>query len=118
MIGTPLPAGRGKIYVTGYDISDFADVANSLLGEEFIVYEPVEKKIGLFRMSDNYPFFTEYNIPAHTVSTFNFNNYNYLHHVGDEFSRLDIQHMNSVIEKMTILVTRLLETDAQIVLTD
>jgi Zn-dependent M28 family amino/carboxypeptidase len=114
MIGVPLSVGPGKVYITGFDMSDFAEVSNTLLKEEFIVFEENEIRMGLFRRSDNYPFYLEYNIPSHTVSTFDFRNYPYLHNVLDEFSQLDIPHMENIIDKMTRLITALLQSDAEI----
>jgi Zn-dependent M28 family amino/carboxypeptidase len=116
MIGVPLTAGPGIVYITGFDTSDFAEVSNTLLNEEFIIFEEVETRMGLFRRSDNFPFYAEYNIPSHTVSTFDFRNYPYLHNVLDEFSQLDIHHMETIIDKMTRLIIALLQSDAEITL--
>lgn len=114
MIGVPLTIGPEKVYITGFDISDFAEVSNSLLNEKFIVFEEAESSRGLFRRSDNYPFFLEFNIPSHTVSTFDFRNYSYMHNVLDEFSELDIPHMEAIIDKMTRLIITLLQTGSEI----
>jgi Zn-dependent M28 family amino/carboxypeptidase len=114
MIGVPLSAGPEKVYITGFDMSDFAEVSNTLLNEEFIVFEEIENRMGLFRRSDNYPFYLEFNIPSHTVSTFDFRNYPYYHNVLDEYSRLDIPHMENIIDKMTRLITALLHSEAVI----
>jgi Zn-dependent M28 family amino/carboxypeptidase len=114
MIGVPLSAGPEKVYITGFDMSDFAEVSNTLLNEEFIVFEEIENRMGLFRRSDNYPFYLEFNIPSHTVSTFDFRNYPYYHNVLDEYSRLDIPHMENIIDKMTRLITALLHSEAEI----
>jgi Zn-dependent M28 family amino/carboxypeptidase len=114
MIGVPLKSGADKVYITGHEISNFAEVSNDLLDEEFIVYEQVESDFGLFRMSDNYPFFIEFGIPSHTVSTFDFQNYEYLHHIMDEYSKLDTEHMESIINKSADLILKLIKTNAQI----
>ncbi len=114
MIGVPLSAGPGKVYITGFNMSDFAVVSNTMLNEEFIVFEEVETRMGLFRRSDNYPFYMEFNIPSHTVSTFDFRNYPYMHNVLDEFSQLDIPHMETIIDKMTRLIIALLQSEAEI----
>lgn len=114
MVGVPLSIGPEKVYITGFDISDFAEVSNTLLNEKFIVFEEAETSRGLFRRSDNYPFFLEFNIPSHTVSTFDFRNYQYMHNVLDEFSQLDIPHMEIIIDKMTRLIVALLQTGTEI----
>lgn len=114
MIGVPLTENPNKVYISGYHVSDFASVANNLLGEEFIIYESVDREYGLFRLADNYPFYKEFNIPSHTVSTYTFNNYPYYHHVKDEYQELNIQHMETIIDKMTDLVIKLIHSDAEI----
>jgi hypothetical protein len=117
MIGVPLKDNPGKVYITGYHISDFASVANGLMEEEFIIYEEIDTQYGLFRIADNYPFYKEYSIPSHTVSTYAFNNYPFYHHVNDEYSALNIQHMEVIISKMTELILKLLSSDNEIHLT-
>jgi Zn-dependent M28 family amino/carboxypeptidase len=116
MIGVPLTAGPGIVYKTGYGKSDFAEVSNTLLDEEFIIFEEIETAMNLFRRSDNYPFYVEFNIPSHTVSTFDFRNFPYMHNVLDEFSQLDIPHMETIIEKMNSLILALLQSEAKITL--
>ena len=116
MIGNPLLSAPSKIYISGYDRSDFSDVANSLLEEEFVKFEQVDRDYGLFRCADNYPFYLEYNIPSHTISTFDFRNFKFLHHVKDEYSQLDIEHMEKIIAKSTKMIVELLERNATITL--
>lgn len=112
MIGKPLTSSPGNVYISGYDRSDFASVANELLDEEFVVYDKVDTDYGIFNMSDNYPFYTQYNIPAHTICTFDFKNFAYLHEVADQTNELDIAHMDAVIQKTTKLIVRMLENEA------
>lgn len=114
MLGKPLRSDSSKVYITGFDMSNFSSVANDLLGEEFIKFEQVTRDYGLFRLADNYPFYLEYKIPSHTVSTFDFKNYNYYHHVKDEFSQLDIEHMERIIAKSSEMIVKLLESNAEI----
>ena len=109
MIGTPLTSFPDKVYITGFSRSNFGKIANKLLGEEFIV--PIEEKLseGLFHSSDNYPFYLEFNIPSHTISTFDFKNYKYYHTVSDEYSQLNIRNMDYIIQKSGKLVIKLLQ---------
>ena len=114
MIGTPLLKTPENIYITGFQKSDFAIVSNNLLNEEFIIYEQIDEGDFFFKHADNYPFYTEFNIPSHTISTFNIENYQYRHNVEDEYSKLDISHMEKIIKKTTKLISRLLENDSKI----
>ena len=109
MIGTPLTSFPEKVYITGFNKSNFGEIANKLLGEEFIV--SIEEKLseGLFRSSDNYPFYLEFKIPSHTISTFDFKNYKYYHTVSDEYSQLNIQNMDYIIQKSSKLILKLLQ---------
>jgi Zn-dependent M28 family amino/carboxypeptidase len=116
MIGTPLTSLPGKVYITGFNRSDFAEVANKLIKEEFVVFEKAELERGLFYGSDNYPFYLEYKIPSHTISTFDFRNYRYYHNLQDEYSKLDIRHMDTIINKVTRLLVNLLESNSVITL--
>ena len=114
MIGTPLSSFPEKVYITGFDRSDFAEVANKVLGDEFIVSNGEEFSDGLFGASDNYPFYSEYKIPSHTISTFDFKNYNYYHSVSDEYSQLNIQHMDFIIQRTSKLIIKLLQENSEI----
>ena len=50
--------------------------------------------------SDNYPFYESFKRPAHAISTFDFTNFEYYHHVDDEASEMDFNHMTHFINKM------------------
>jgi bacterial leucyl aminopeptidase len=114
MIGTPLSSFPEKVYTTGFDRSDFAEVANKVLGDEFIVSNGEEFSDGLFGASDNYPFYLEYKIPSHTISTFDFKNYNYYHSLSDEYSHLNIHHMDYIIQRTSKLIIKLLQENSEI----
>lgn len=57
--------------------------------------------------SDNYPFFKEFNVPAQTVCTFDFENFDYYHKVQDEFKLMDTAHMTSFIQDMLPVVEKM-----------
>lgn len=118
MIGVPLKKDPGKVYISGYKVSDFASVANNLLGDEFIIYEKVDTDYGLFRMADNYPFYEQFNIPSHTVCTYAFDNYPYYHDVKDEYTQIDTNHMETIITKMTDVILKLIIEDSKITLAE
>jgi bacterial leucyl aminopeptidase len=71
MVGTRLNNKPGIVYITGYNRSNLVQVANKLLGEEFIVHDSIDDEMGVFRLSDNYPFYQTFNIPSHSFLTFN-----------------------------------------------
>lgn len=116
MIGKPLTSDSSKVYITGFDQSNFAEVANGLLGNEFVKFEQMEKDRGLFRGADNFPFFVEFNIPSHTLSTFDFANDSNYHRPGDEFENMDINHMENIIDRSSEMIIKLLDNDAEITL--
>ena len=108
MIGKQLTSGKDKVYATGYKLSDFAQQVNEAMKVNFIEFLPEEERFQLFRRSDNYPFYQQYKIPAHTISTFDFKNYDFYHHEDDEWEKLDIEHMNRVINLSTLAIIKLL----------
>lgn len=114
MIGTPLSSTPNNVYITGFNKSNFREVANKILNEEFIVYKGAEFSDGLFEASDNYPFYLEFKIPSHTISTFDFKNYGYYHSVSDEYSHLNVQHMDSIIQKTSKLIIGLLQDNSEL----
>lgn len=116
MIGSPLSSSPNNVYITGFNKSNFAEVANKILNEEFIVYKGAEFSDGLFGASDNYPFYLEFKIPSHTISTFDFKNYRYFHSVADEYSHLNVQHMDSIIQKTSKLIVGLLQENSKLII--
>jgi Zn-dependent M28 family amino/carboxypeptidase len=97
MIGVPMKDNPGQAYLTGFKKSNFAEYFNQSSKKETIIYSKQSEKYKLFRRSDNYPFYQNLNIPAHTASSFDFTNYNYYHHVDDESDKLNVVHMNELI---------------------
>ena len=100
MIGVPMQDKDYLVYLTGYNESNLAEKFNQYSGEEVIGFLPQAQEYRLFQRSDNFPFYSEFNIPAQTVSTFDFTNYDYYHHVDDEFQYMDTAHMENVIENL------------------
>jgi len=107
MIGVPMQREE-LTYITGYNESTMASVMNTYAGAEAFGFLPKAAEYNLFKRSDNYPFYQEFKVPAQTVCTFDFENYPYYHHVDDEISEMDFNHMAKVIntslpvlEKMT-----------------
>jgi hypothetical protein len=100
MIGVPRAADVSMAYMSGYNRSNFAPTLNKYAGEEVVGFFPKAKDFNLFMRSDNFPFFKELNMPAHAISTFDFTNFDYYHHVDDEADKMDYTHMASFINKM------------------
>ncbi|MFC0604758.1 M28 family metallopeptidase [Winogradskyella pulchriflava] len=100
MIGVPRAEDKSMAYMSGYDRSNFAPILNKYAGEEVVGFFPKAKEFNLFMRSDNFPFFKELNVPAHAISTFDFTNFEYYHHVDDEPDKMDYEHMASFINKM------------------
>ncbi|MUP46607.1 M20/M25/M40 family metallo-hydrolase [Gramella sp. BOM4] len=101
MIGVPMKAKDYEAYVTGYEKSNLAEKFNEYSGGEKVLgFLPQAKQLSLFQRSDNYPFYKQFKIPAQTISTFDFSNYDYYHHVDDESENLDPAHMAQLIEKL------------------
>lgn len=105
MIGVPRAENEIMAYVTGYKKSNMAEKLNIYANNEVVGFLPQAKKYNLFKRSDNYPFYEQFNVPAHAISTFDFTNFEYYHHVDDEADKLDFKHMTSFINKMIPALT-------------
>ena len=99
MIGVPMQRDF-ILYLTGFGKTNMASKLNEYAREKVIGYVPAETKYQLFRASDNYPFFTEFEVPAQTVSTFDFENFDFYHKPDDEFELMDPKHMTNVVNTM------------------
>ena len=100
MIGVPRAVGETIAYLTGYNLSNMAEKLNGYSGEEVIGFLPQAKEYNLFKRSDNFPFYNTFKIPAQAISTFDFTNFDYYHHVDDESDKMDFEHMTTFINKM------------------
>lgn len=106
MIGVPMRADY-TAYITGFSKSTMATKLNDYAGKKLVGYFPMEFQYQLFMRSDNYPFFTQFNVPCQTVCTFDFENYPYYHHVDDEFELMDTKHMTSFIQDVLPVVEQM-----------
>ncbi|MCL5130092.1 MULTISPECIES: M20/M25/M40 family metallo-hydrolase [unclassified Algibacter] len=100
MIGVPRAGGETMAYVTGYKESNMAEKLNGYANSEIVGFLPKAKEIRLFMRSDNYPFYNAFNVPAQAISTFDFTNFDYYHHVDDETENMNFEHMANFINKM------------------
>ena len=100
MIGVPREEGKPMAYMSGYNRSNFATTLNQYAGQEVVGFFDKAKEMNLFMRSDNFPFYKALGIPAHAISTFDFTNFDYYHHVDDEADKMDYEHMTNFINKM------------------
>lgn len=102
MIGISLKHTDYTAYLTGYKLSNLAKTFNRYAGKEVLGFLPQAKRLHLFKRSDNYAFYKEFHIPAQTLSTFDFTNFNQYHKMGDEIELVDFPAIKELIEE-TIL---------------
>nr|WP_255444136.1 M20/M25/M40 family metallo-hydrolase [Robiginitalea sp. SC105] len=100
MTGVPMQGKTYLTYLTGYEKSNLAALCNQFGGEGLVGFLPAAGEYNLFQRSDNYSFYREFQVPAHTFSTFDFNNYPYYHDVADEASEMDYGHMARVVDRL------------------
>ena len=106
MIGVPMKRDY-LAYITGFDMSNMASKINEYTGKKSIGFLPKEAEYQLFYRSDNYSFYDVFKVPCQSVSTFDFENFQYYHHVSDEFKAMDIPHMTSFIQELLPAVTQM-----------
>ncbi|HSI71413.1 MAG TPA: M20/M25/M40 family metallo-hydrolase, partial [Gillisia sp.] len=113
MIGVPMKGKDYLGYLTGFENSNMAEKFNEYSGEKVLGFLPEAKQFKLFQRSDNYPFYEQFQIPAQTISTFDFTNYEYYHHVGDEADKMDFEHMANLIEAVIPGLTKMANTPSK-----
>lgn len=106
MIGVPMKR-EFLAYITGFDKSNMATKINEYTGDKTIGFLPKEAEYKLFYRSDNFPFFEAFNVPCQSISTFDFENFEFYHHVSDEFKVMDVSHMTSFIQEFLPAVTHM-----------
>lgn len=100
MVGVPMKNTPYQLYLTGYEMSNLADLSNQFGGEGLIGLLPQAQEYNLFERSDNYAFYKEFGVPSHTYSTFDFTNYAFYHQPGDEANKMNVTHMTSLVTQM------------------
>lgn len=101
MVGIPMTDKDYLAYITGFELSNLAEKFNEYSDQKVVGFLPQAKEYQLFRRSDNYPFYKEFGVPAQTISSFDFTNYDYYHHVDDEFKEMDVAFLTELIEEIT-----------------
>ncbi len=118
MLGVPMKRNPDKVYITGFNRSNCAQVMNKMAGKDFVIRVPQDEAYRLFYAADNFPFYKVLGIPSHTICTFNMDNYDYYHHLSDEVSKLDMNHLNYIIQNTTYIITQMLKNDVTLELFD
>jgi hypothetical protein len=112
MIGVPMKRDY-LAYITGFEKSNMAEKINEYTGKNSIGFLPKAQEYKLFYRSDNYSFYDIFKVPCQSVSTFDFENFDYYHHVSDEFKAMDIGHMTHFIQEMLPAVTKMTNSPTQ-----
>ncbi|MEM8846199.1 MAG: M20/M25/M40 family metallo-hydrolase [Bacteroidota bacterium] len=115
MTGVPLRGKDYQVYITGFNMSNLAEVSNTYANENLVGYLPTAKEYNLFQRSDNYPFYQEFGVPSHTFCTFDFTNFMFYHRVGDENELVDFEHMATLINKLIPVVEGISNAPEQVV---
>ena len=113
MIGVPMVGKEYDAYFTGFDLSNMAPKLNEYVDYSLLGLLPQAKEYQLFYRSDNYPFFKAFNKPCHAISTFDFTNYDYYHHVDDEADKMDYEFMATLVSKMIPALEAMSNTDTK-----
>jgi len=109
MIGVPMKR-HYLAYITGFDKSNMAERINQYTGKNTIGFLPKEAEYELFYRSDNYSFYDVFKKPCQSISTFDFENFEFYHHVSDEFKVMDIPHITAFIQEFLPAVTQIATT--------
>ena len=112
MVGVPMKRDY-LAYITGFDKSNMAEKINQYTGKNTIGFLPKEAEYKLFYRSDNYSFYEAFKKPCQSISTFDFENFDFYHHVSDEFKVMDIPHMTSFIQELLPAVTQISSTSTE-----
>jgi hypothetical protein len=112
MIGVPMKRDY-LAYLTGFEKSNMGEKINEYTGKNSVGFLPRAAEYKLFYRSDNYSFYDVFKVPCQSVSTFDFENFDYYHHVSDEFKVMDIGHMTHFIQEMLPAMTKMANSPTQ-----
>jgi len=113
MMGVPFLDRDYQVFATGHDLSNMAEVLNKYAGNKLVGKSEEAAKFNLFKRSDNYAFYEQFNIAAQTISSCDLTNFDFYHHVDDESDKLDYEHMASVVNKFLPTLERMINSEAQ-----
>ena len=112
MVGVPMKYDF-DVFITGYDFSNMVTKLNEYAESNLVGKSDMAEKYDLFKASDNYPFYKEFGIPSHTISAFDFSNFEYYHHPKDEFQVMDTKFMTALANKMLPVVTKMINAETR-----
>ncbi|WP_323789331.1 M28 family peptidase [Psychroserpens sp.] len=113
MVGVPLIEKDYEAFLSGYELSNMATKINDYAGHNFLGFSEVSKRNNLFKRSDNFPFYEQFNSPCQTISSCDLSNYDYYHHADDETNELDYEFMAKLINKTIKAVEEMSNTPTQ-----
>lgn len=113
MLGVPFKDRDYKVFLTGYDKSNMARVLNTYSGSNIVGFSEVSQKYSLFMRSDNYPFYTELNVPAQTISSCDLTNFDFYHHVDDEIDKMDFTFMADLTKEFITITEAICNSSTQ-----
>ena len=113
MLGITLTNGANQVYMTGFKLSNMEKVMNQI-SNDFVRFLPQAKELNLFKRSDNHAFYKAFNVPAQTLSTFDFQNYNFYHKAGDEAEKMEVDNMNQLLGTAAYTLAEMLRKDSVI----
>jgi len=105
MVGVPMVGKDHSLYLTGYELSNLAEVSNRYARKNLVGFLPKAKEFNLFRRSDNASFHDVFSVPSQTYSTFDFTNFGEYHKVGDEASLMNYIHMATIVNETIPMIT-------------
>lgn len=109
MIGVPMKRDY-LAYITGFELSTMAKKINEYTGKSTVGFLPKANEYQLFKRSDNYSFYNQFKVPCQSVSTFDFENFKFYHHLKDEFELMDTAHLTTFIQEFLPAVTAMTTT--------
>lgn len=112
MLGVPMNYDF-DVFITGYDVSNMVTKLNEYAGSNLVGKSDLAEKYNLFKASDNYPFYEAFVIPSHSISSFDFSNFDYYHHPKDEFQEMDTKFMTALANKMLPVVTKMINAETR-----
>jgi hypothetical protein len=110
MIGVPLVGRDYMAFVSGFDLSNMASKLNEYVESNLIGFSQVAKRYNLFKASDNYPFYQEFNLPCQTISSCDLTNYDFYHHVDDETDKMNYEFMANLINQLIPAIEKMSTT--------
>ncbi|WP_372474580.1 M28 family peptidase [Capnocytophaga sp. ARDL2] len=109
MMGVPMQNRNFDMFITGPKISNLWKKMNEYAASNLVGEIPHFAQF--FKASDNYPFYTEFKVPSHTVCTFDFENFQYYHQPQDEFELMDTRFMTQTTQKLLPVISKIVNSD-------